>query len=82
MQWRGPQCRVGASDYRVKIGSKTKMYHVNMLKKYIAREPEVDVVHTSNKDNATIPVTGVMYEDTDPELGKVPDLGVDLSEDQ
>ena len=60
----------------------TKMYHVNMLKKYIAREPEVDVVHTSNKDNATIPVTGVMYEDTDPELGKVPDLGVDLSEDQ
>ena len=34
MQWRGPyigESRVGASDYRVKMGSKTKMYHVNML---------------------------------------------------
>ena len=53
MQWRGPyivESRVGASDYRIKIGSKTKTYHLNMLKKYIAREPEVDVVHTSNKD--------------------------------
>ena len=28
----------------IKMGSKTKTYHVNMLKKYIAREPEVDVV--------------------------------------
>ena len=27
---------VGANDYRVKMGSKTKMYHVNMLKKHIA----------------------------------------------
>ena len=35
------------------MGSKTKTYHINMLKKYIAREPEVDVVHTSNKDDAT-----------------------------
>ena len=67
-----------------------------MLKKYIVREPEVDVVHTSNKDDATIAVAGVIYQDTDPELGEVPDLegyhqkegvrdvklGEDLSEDQ
>ena len=36
MQWRGPytlESRVGANDYRVKMGSKTKTYHVNMLKK-------------------------------------------------
>ena len=56
------------------MGSKTKMYHLNMLKKYIAREPEVDVVHTSNKDDGTIAVAGVIYQDTDPELGEVPDL--------
>ena len=45
-----------------------------MLKKYIAREPEVDVVHTSNKDDATIAVARVIYQDTEPELGEVPDL--------
>ena len=36
MQWREPytvESRVGANDYRVKMGSKTKTYHVNMLKK-------------------------------------------------
>ena len=77
MQWRGPytvESRVGAHDFRIKMGSKTKMYHVNMLKKYIAREPKVDLVHTSNKDDATIAVATVIYQDTDPELGKVPEL--------
>ena len=52
MQSRGPyivENRVGANDYRIKMVSKTKMYHVNMLKKYIIRELEVDVVHTRNK---------------------------------
>ena len=70
MQWRGPyfvESRVGAKDYRVKMGSKTKTYHVDMLKKYVAGEPEVDVLHTSNKDDATIAVVGVIYQDTDPE---------------
>ena len=54
------------------------------------------VVHTSNKDDATIAVAGVIYQDIDLELGEVPDLegyhqkegvrdvklGEDLSEDQ
>ena len=97
MQWRGPntvESRVGANDYRIKMGSKT--YHVNMQKKYIAREPKMDVVHTRNKDDATIAVARVIYQDTNPELGEVPDLegyhqkgrvrdvklGEDLSEDQ
>ena len=56
------------------MGSKKKMYHVNMLKKYIAREPEVDVVYTTNKDDATTAEAGVMYQDTDQELGEVPAL--------
>ena len=65
---------MGAKDYRIKMGSKTKTCHVKMLKRYIAREPEVDVVHTSNKDDATIAVARVIFQDTDPELGEVPDL--------
>ena len=89
MQWRGAyivESRVGANDYRVKMKSKTKTYHANVLKMYIAREPEVDMVHTSNKVDATIAAAGVVHQDTDPELGGVPDLevklGKDLSEDQ
>ena len=77
MQWRGPytvESHIGANDYRIKMGSKTKRYQVNMLKKYIARNPEVDVVHTSNKDDVKIGLAGVIYQDTDPELGEVPDL--------
>ena len=61
MQWRGPytvESRVGANDYRVKMGSKTKTYHVNMLKKYISREPEGNVVTVASTDGATIAVAG------------------------
>ena len=77
MQWRGPytvESRVGANDYRVKMGSKTKTYHINMLKKYIAREPEGNVVPVDDTDGATVAVAGVIHQDVDPELGEVPDL--------
>ena len=77
MQWRGPytvESRVGANDYRVKMGSKTKTYHVNVLKKYISREPEGNVVPIDDTDGATIAVAGVIHQDVDPELGEVPDL--------
>ena len=75
MQWKGPytvESRMGANDYRVKMGSKTKTYHVNMLKKYISREPEENVVPVDDTDGAT--VAGVIHQDVDPELGEVPDL--------
>ena len=77
MQWRGPytvKSRVGANDYRVKMGSKTKTYHLNMLKKYISREPEGNVVPVDDTDGATVAVAGVIHQDIDPELGEVPDL--------
>ena len=54
---------------------------MNVLRKYIAREPYVDVVHTSNKDDATIAVARVLHQDTEPELEKVPELEVKLCED-
>ena len=46
------ESHVGATNYRVKIESKTKTYHVNMLKKYISREPEAlpDII-TPNRNN-------------------------------
>ena len=36
----------------------------------------MDVVHTSNTEDVTIAAARVIYQDTDPELGKVPDLEV------
>ena len=77
MQWRGPytaESRVGANDYRVKMGSKMKTYHVNMLKKYISREPEGKVVPVDDIGGATVAVAGVIHQDVNPELGEVPDL--------
>ena len=73
MQWRGPHTvysHVGANNYRVKM----KTYHVNMLKKYISREPEENMVPVDDTDGATIAVAGVIHQDVDPELGEVPDL--------
>ena len=75
MQWRGPytvESRVGANDYRVKMGSKTKTYHVNMLKKYISREPEGNVVPVDSTDGATIAVAGVIHQGVNQKMGEVP----------
>ena len=57
----GESCvRVGANDYTVIMGSKTNTYHVNMFKKYIAREPEVDVISTSIKHSTSIAAAGMI----------------------
>ena len=45
-----------------------------MLKKYISREPEGNVVPIDDTDGATVAVAGVIHQDGDPELGEVPDL--------
>ena len=45
-----------------------------MLKKYISREPEGNVVPVDDTDGATVAVAGVIHQDVDPELGEVPDL--------
>ena len=79
MRWRGPytvESRVGAKDYRVKMGSKTKTYHVNVLKKYISGESDLDgnVVPADDTDGATVAVAIVMHQDVDPELGEVPGM--------
>ena len=65
---------VGANGYRVKKGSKTKTHYVNMQKNYIARAPDVDVIHTSNMDDPTTAVAEVIYQVTDLEVEEVPDI--------
>ena len=44
LAWQGPYpvtARVGEADYRVRVrGGKEKLYHVNLLKQYVERDPD------------------------------------------
>ena len=43
MKWKGPYVvkeRVGLNDYRIDVGGKTKVYHINLLKRFHEREKE------------------------------------------
>ena len=43
MQWKGPftvKENIGPTDYRIQMGNKAKIFHINMLKRYIER-PEI-----------------------------------------
>ncbi|KAK7092164.1 hypothetical protein V1264_009758 [Littorina saxatilis] len=42
MAWQGPYevvGKVGDLDYRLRVGSKEKLYHANLLKQYVERDP-------------------------------------------
>ena len=42
LRWKGPYPIVenaGLADYRIKIGDKHMLFHINMLRKYVDREP-------------------------------------------
>ena len=44
MQWKGPyevSAVVGINDYKVRVKDKVKVYHANLLKKYIERKDEL-----------------------------------------
>ena len=49
---------------------------VSELKNYIAREPgtEVSVIPTSDEDGTTLVLASVIHQNTDPELGELPDF--------
>ena len=49
---------------------------MNMLKKYISREPDIELnaVPPNEEEGGTVAVAGVIHQDIDPELGEVPDL--------
>ena len=41
LRWKGPYPiteKVGMADYRIKIGEQHRLFHINMLRKYIDRE--------------------------------------------
>ena len=45
LQWKGPYDviqKVVVNDYRIQIGENTKIFHANMLRKYVCRENSED----------------------------------------
>ena len=44
MRWKGPyviQDKVGVNDYRILVGKNARVFHVNMIKRYVKRKTEV-----------------------------------------
>ena len=42
LRWKGPYIikeKIGITDYRILMGNKLRLFHVNMLRKYTMREP-------------------------------------------
>ena len=63
MQWKGPyevSAVVGTNDYKVKVKDKLKVYHANLLKKYIEREEELEKAATAIAEGL---VTNVPFSD-------------------
>ena len=54
------------------MGSKTTTYHVNMLKKYISREPEGNTVPVDDTDGTIVAVASVIHRYVNPKIGEVP----------
>lgn len=54
MAWRGPyrvEERVGPCDYRIMIGGKAKLFHANLLKRYVSRgDGQVSVLVVEEQD--------------------------------
>ena len=47
LQWKGPFnviARISAADYRIDLNGKTKVFHINLLKKYHERRDEVSAL--------------------------------------
>ena len=68
MQWKGPYEvieTVRSTDYRIRVGNNTKIFHMNMLKKYVSRSTE-EVVATA----ATLDPPDDSSLEIEPLLGK------------
>jgi len=70
MQWRGPFKvleRVEGADYRIQVGHKQKMFHANLLKRYLTAEPESpegtsEPADPTENESETMEVQAVLWE--------------------
>ena len=70
MQWRGPFKvleRVEGADYRIQVGHKQKIFHANLLKRYLPAEPESsedtrELANPTENESETQMVQAVLWE--------------------
>ena len=70
MRWKGPyviQDKVGVNDYRILIGKNARVFHVNMIKRYVKRKAEVValVAILDPVDDTSLEVEPLLGEGTD-----------------
>ena len=79
MNWQGPYevtQRLNDFDYRVKVKGKEKLYHANLLRKYVYRADVMSRDKVSDEDSADlIDIAGVAVVDEEDE-----EVDTDLSE--
>ena len=85
MKWKGPfevLQKIGETDYKLQIGNVQKVFHINMLKKYIQREAietglAISVIDDSDENHLNgLEFPGVTNS------GERPNFGKDLTADQ
>ena len=85
MKWKGP-CdvleKIGETDYKLQIGNVQKVFHINMLKKYIKREAietglAISVIDESDENHLNGLAFPVVIN-----YGEQPSFGKDLTADQ
>jgi len=71
MQWKGPYDvieRIGLADYRVQLDNGQKVFHINMLKRYITRggRDTAETAEVPQQDVDEISVAVLEQEESDP----------------
>ena len=90
MQWRGPykveQCHDNGVDYVIKVKGKSKLFHVNMLKKFHRRENEMDGVDVAqfcivNEEEESDACDISFYDCNNSKVNINPDLKSEMKEE-
>ncbi|KAJ8030959.1 hypothetical protein HOLleu_27522 [Holothuria leucospilota] len=88
MQWRGPYTiveRVGQNDYKVNVNGSYKMYHANLLKKYVERVEDTEKESKTKESSHETHAVGAMHGNNsvieeDDDLGEVNLLPIEREE--
>ena len=70
MQWKGPynvEKVVNKNDYAIKIGAKSKVYHANLLRKYLKKEEKDDVKDAKSSELLKV-AAGDVRKDSEEEM--------------
>jgi transposase InsO family protein len=74
MQWKGPYVvleKVGINDYRLQLPGQTKLFHANLLRKYLERKEDEKSTSKTNETCSTAVGVVSIEGDEELEMGKL-----------